>query len=479
MAIDFLLKNFNDVLFLHPAATVYVVSGKFYLNKKAQEITGFKDEDFSSIDDWFRAAFNDDIDKTKELYYKAKKAGFPKVDRVLFKRADGQKRVIDFQGKTIGDVEVWHLNDVTEVIETEQRFSVLFNHSSDPHLLLGEDGVIDCNEAMVRMMNADGKDQLLTLHPATFSPEYQPDGQLSRVKSIDMDAQALKKGFHKFDWVHRRVTGEEFSVEVNISSVNLGSKQVFLIVIHDLTEKNETQARILTSAKMATLGEMASNIAHEINNPLAVIQAYAHRIKKQFVVDKVLKEDVLNSVDKINQTVSRISKIIKGLRSFARDSDDLGFETLDLKSIFAETLDICAERMKNGGITIDVNIDENIFVRGQSVQLSQVFMNLIGNSADAIGVLPEKWIKVSSETNENLVTLRFSDSGTGIPGLIVQNMMRPFFTTKEVGKGTGLGLSISKGIVESHGGTFKYETFKGHTSFVITLPVCQIVHQAA
>jgi C4-dicarboxylate-specific signal transduction histidine kinase len=100
-------------------------------------------------------------------------------------------------------------------------------------------------------------------------------------------------------------------------------------------------------------------------------------------------------------------------------------------------------------------------------------MNLISNSLDAVSKLDEKWISIAAENMNGRIVLRFSDSGVGITDHVVDNMMRPFFTTKEVGKGAGLGLSVSKGIIENHGGRFFYEMFEGRTSFVIDLPMCR------
>lgn len=456
--------------FHHPAATIYNVNNKFYLNEKAQEITGYSTDDFESVDDWFTTVYKENASVVKKKYINAKTANFPKVDRIEFPRKDGKIRIFDFNATVKGDLEIWHLSDVTDVILTEERFSILFNHSTEPHLLFDETGMLDCNEAMVRVMNADSKGQLLSVHPAVFSPERQPCGQLSSVKRKEMDSVAKKNGSHRFDWVLRKLTGEEFQVNVTVSAISLAGKQIYLSVVQDLTEAKENQAKILTSAKMATLGEMASNIAHEINNPLAVIYAFTHKIKKQLSTGAPDKSDILTSVDKINTTVNRISKIIKGLRFFARETDNMESEPLEVKSVVTETLDICHEKMKNHGVRIDVSIEEGLVVSGQSVQLSQVFMNLISNSFDAIMGLPEKWISVTSESYANTVLLRFSDSGTGIPSHIAENMMRPFFTTKEVGKGTGLGLSVSKGIVENHGGKFVYEIYRGQTSFLIELP---------
>ena len=129
------------------------------------------------------------------------------------------------------------------------------------------------------------------------------------------------------------------------------------------------------------------------------------------------------------------------------------------------------EKIKIKQIKIEHNIDPNLQVLVKPTQLSQVFMNLINNSIDAIENLPDPWIKIESEvTPDQYIMIRFTDSGNGIPHHIVEKIMQPFFTTKEIGKGTGLGLSISKGIIEEHKGQFSYDENALNTTFEIKIP---------
>lgn len=471
MSTGSLAKNLNDVLYFHPAATVFIHAGKMYLNHRAREITGYTDADFKSWEDWFRVVFREEADKVRENYQMAKETGFSKTGRIEFPRKDGQIRVFDFKVSVTGDTEVWHIDDVTDLILSEERFSILFNHSMDPYLIADTERVIDCNEATIDILGAKNKKEILDLSLYQFSPEKQPCGALSDDKIKTILSKIFENGRKRFDWVFKKLNGDEIQMQVSFNPVSVGGKRVLLVCLQDMTEAKSSQAKMMTSAKMSTLGDMAANIAHEINNPLAVISAYTYRLEKKIVSDFASNVELLSGVEKINATVHRITKIIKGLRSFARDADDVNYELLDVNTVVMETLDICLAKMKNYGIQVNVDLKEGWIVKVQAVQVSQVIMNLISNSFDAVESLDEKWISISSELSGGKVRLRVTDSGFGIPEHIAQNMMRPFFTTKGVGKGTGLGLCVSKGIIEDHGGAFMYELVSGHTSFVIELPL--------
>lgn len=131
--------------------------------------------------------------------------------------------------------------DVTERMQSEERFRVLFEQSSDAHLLVGADGVIDCNPAAVAMFGCTDKSEMLSLHPAAMSPERQPDGRLSREKKSGMDALARSQGGHRFDWVLRKKDGTYFPVEVALTPVTIGGQSVLLSVLHDLTERKRAE----------------------------------------------------------------------------------------------------------------------------------------------------------------------------------------------------------------------------------------------
>ena len=134
--------------------------------------------------------------------------------------------------------------DITERAQSEERFRVLFEQSSDAHLLFDDDGIIDCNNAAVAMLGVTDKSAVLALHPAVLSPEFQPDGQHSAVKCLAMDAAAYATGYHRFEWVHRKVDGTEFPVEVTLTPVTLQGKPVMLVVWHDLSERKRAEQQI-------------------------------------------------------------------------------------------------------------------------------------------------------------------------------------------------------------------------------------------
>ena len=129
---------------------------------------------------------------------------------------------------------------------TADRFRVLFEHSSDAHLIFDETGITDCNAATIDLLKATDKSQVLALHPAVLSPEYQPDGRRSLEKSKEMDGIATARGYHRFEWLHRKLDGEVFPVEVTLNAVEIGGRPALIVVWHDLTEIKRAGAELRT-----------------------------------------------------------------------------------------------------------------------------------------------------------------------------------------------------------------------------------------
>ncbi len=254
-----------------------------------------------------------------------------------------------------------------------------------------------------------------------------------------------------------------------------------LIVFRDITEHMKDTKRILEqqnlliqSSKMSALGEMAGGIAHEINNPLAIINSYADMLRDSLIEEKIDVPEALRRVEKILMTTKRIAKIIKSMKLFARDSENDPFEKTTLKQIVEVTLDLCREKFKVRGIELIVDeISIEICLECRAFQISQIVLNLLNNACDAIENAPQKWIKVSAKENAGQVEIVVEDSGPEIPLAVRNKILEPFFTTKEIDKGTGLGLSISKGLAEIHHGKLYLDQDPSHTRFVISLPVCQ------
>lgn len=238
-----------------------------------------------------------------------------------------------------------------------------------------------------------------------------------------------------------------------------------------LIEKDRDFQRSLSihRSRISSLGEMASGIAHEINNPLAIIkgkiQTVKHKLAEENKVDIVIAD-----LDKMDSTVDRISKIIKGLRTFARSDEKVPFQQISMQVLVQEVLDLCSTKLNSHGIQVRLkNIGQQVLTC-RSIQIQQVLVNLFNNSIYAIDNLPSKWIEVEVVEEESSTSIMVTDSGSGIPSEIASKIMDPFYTTKPVGEGTGLGLSISYSILKEHGGEFLYDKKCKNTRFILCLP---------
>ena len=360
-------------------------------------------------------------------------------------------------------------------VESEEHFRTLFECSPNPILFFGESGILDCNLAAVKILGGKNKAELLQQHPAEFSPEFQPDGRSSREKYVEMNRQAKENGFHRFDWRHKKIDSTEFTVEVTLAPTSLRDKPGLLVVWNDITELKEAAEKSFHSAKMATLGEMAGGVAHEINNPLAIIQGRTDLLIQSIERNKSFDEKwAMQSLKKITETCDRIAKIIKGMKTFSRNAERDPFDKVLIRNVIDDTLSVCGEKFKIHEVKLILDPIPEFYFNGRATQLSQILLNLLNNAYDAINGMNDKWIKISVyKKNETHFNIAVTDAGTGIPADIVNKLMQPFFTTKEVGKGTGLGLSISKGIVEEHKGKLFVDRSCVNTSFIVELPFYQ------
>ncbi|MFZ4404512.1 MAG: sensor histidine kinase [Pseudobdellovibrionaceae bacterium] len=246
-------------------------------------------------------------------------------------------------------------------------------------------------------------------------------------------------------------------------------------LLESMQKLGDSEKARLQSAKMASLGEMAGGIAHEINNPVSIIQGKAAMISRWVSNQQMDPEKIKASADKIVDTVQRIGKITKGLLVFARDSDSDPFRSADIVPVIENTIEMVREKMTKAGIEMILQQPASLNLDCRESQVSQVLMNLLGNAMDAIAGDTEskKWIEILSSLEDEYFILSVKDSGKGIPEAVVEKMMQPFFSTKEVNKGTGLGLSTAEGIARQHKGSLTYDADTGHTRFVFKIPLRQ------
>jgi nitrogen-specific signal transduction histidine kinase len=241
------------------------------------------------------------------------------------------------------------------------------------------------------------------------------------------------------------------------------------------TQLEQEKLKIIQASKLASLGEMSAGIAHEINNPLAIIDGQAQLLEKNIADQNKAK----GHIEKIHKNINRISTIVKGLKKFSRQSDQVVLTENSLEEIIKESIVIVEAKAKRHGVKISYeNKMNDSIINCDEIQLEQVIVNLIANAIDANNEIEDAWVKIISKEHRSCVEISVIDSGKGIPPHILTNLFNPFYTTKEVGVGTGLGLSISTSIIQEHRGSLEYKLNQGHTSFVITLPHLRIKNVA-
>ena len=243
-------------------------------------------------------------------------------------------------------------------------------------------------------------------------------------------------------------------------------------LIKERTEELEaSKEQLIQSSKMATLGRMVSGVAHEINNPLAIILMKIKVISVMLDDLNVKDIKIKDEIDRVTKTTLRIENIVKGLKSFSRLSIEDPFIPLSLRTIIQESLDLSTERLRTHRIELRLGSMPEVFILTRHGQLAQVILNLLNNAVDAIEGQNEKWVALDFGLFHSKIQISITDSGKGISQDIANKIMDPFYTTKEAGKGTGLGLSIAKGIVEDHGGNLWLEESSEFTKFVFEVPI--------
>ncbi|MCB0422069.1 MAG: PAS domain-containing protein [Bdellovibrionales bacterium] len=243
--------------------------------------------------------------------------------------------------------------------------------------------------------------------------------------------------------------------------------------IIDMTEKVEYEQRMLNersksiqASKLATLGEMAAGVAHEINNPLAVISGSANILPRHIQLGEL--NLAYDRIEKINRSVQRIAKIISGLQNFSRSSEHQKRSLCNLEDIITESISIAEIALNRQKVKITTDLDVKTPIYCDPLEIEQVLVNLINNAKDAMEGKQDRWLHIKAYEENQQIRIEVSDSGAGVSSEHVQEIFHPFFTTKPLGKGTGLGLSISLGIIKSHGGELVYVPERAHTTFLIS-----------
>lgn len=243
------------------------------------------------------------------------------------------------------------------------------------------------------------------------------------------------------------------------------------VVLHyqDITQQKKLRRQLLQSEKMAAIGTLAGGVAHEINNPLGGILAFAQLIMRELNEEHSCQSDL----KEIENAALRCKRIVQDLLEFSRQNPEEEMEVISLNDAIRKTLPLIKVQVKMGRLALDLKLaDELPQIFGNSHKLQQVFLNIVTNAAQAMGDLGRIDIKTFFDEARQRVGIEIADTGPGIPNENMNKIFDPYFTTKGQGEGTGLGLAISYSIIQEHNGdvTVKSELNKG-TAFIMSFPI--------
>ena len=241
-------------------------------------------------------------------------------------------------------------------------------------------------------------------------------------------------------------------------------------------ELREKQEQLVQAGKLATLGELTTGVAHELNNPLNNIGLFIGNAI-DLIELKAIDSDpqpILAELHNAMQQVRKATEIISHLRTFGRAAS-VSYEPIVIEPVMQSAISLMQEQLRLREIDVQLQFPaQELVVVGNAIQLEQVFLNLLTNARDAMADVNHKAIIITCTRQKNILAISFRDTGPGIPVGLEQRIFDPFFTTKEVGAGTGLGLSITYGIIKDHQGTITVENHPGEGAiFLIQLPLAQ------
>jgi C4-dicarboxylate-specific signal transduction histidine kinase len=238
---------------------------------------------------------------------------------------------------------------------------------------------------------------------------------------------------------------------------------------HELRDKQE---QLVQAGKLATLGELTTGVAHELNNPLNNIGLYVGNVIDRIHLGELHTEQALADLENAMGQVRKATEIISHLRTFGRAAP-ITLEAVDVDDVIERALSLMHEQLRLRAIEVELDLyPGELVVLGNPIQLEQIFINLLTNARDALEDSPRRVIRISSSNEGDRIRIVVADSGPGIPPEIASRLFDPFFTTKEVGAGTGLGLSITYSIVKEHGGEISLvESAAEGATFQVELPI--------
>jgi len=399
----------------------------------------------------------------------------------------------DSDGKPISILGISH--NITKrkkseesLAESETHYRTLFESADDAIFIIKDITFFKCNQKTLKIFGCS-RDDIIDSTPIDFSPPVQPDGRKSDEKAMEKINAAIDGKTQIFEWKHKKLNGQLFDCEINLSRVDLSTGYYIQAIVRDITErkqaekkKNVLESQLRQAQKMEAIGTLAGGIAHDFNNILSGIFGYS-QLAKMHIDDPV---KTTKNIDQIINGAQKATDLVKQILTFSRKSKH---EMQPLK-IFIEVKEAIKLLRSSIPSTIEIkeNIDSKATILADLTMIHQVVMNLCTNAYHSMrekgGVLSVT-LEETQISNTNIIPdlnilpgaylkLEVSDTGSGMSPETLDKIFEPYFTTKEIGEGTGLGLAVVLGIVDKHNGYIKAYSRPGKgTTFHVYFPVLE------
>ncbi len=357
----------------------------------------------------------------------------------------------------------------------QQRLVSAFDQVDEQVAIFGTDGTLLFANRAFRSFNAEICEAL--------PPHFTLRGFLN----TGLKQGAFPNVADKAAWVDEQMAhqnGSPYEIQRSGNCVLLATQSRIegigtVFSARDVTELRNSENQLIQASKLATLGEMATGVAHELNQPLGVIRMAATNCVKRIDKGKWDVDYLRSKLVRVGEQTSRAAQIIDHMRLFGRKADGV-HSPFDLRQSLTEILALARPKLSTGDVSLTLDLpDGTAFVMGERVIFEQVLLNLVSNAHDAIqssGETEGKIVVSASFDGEDGHVIKVTDNGGGVPEALLDKLFEPFFTTKDPGKGTGLGLSISFGTIRDMGGKLSVHNAQTGACFKICLPAFQ--HEA-
>jgi PAS domain S-box-containing protein len=447
------------------------------------------------LDELVKAIHPNDKNKVEKVLSRTIKDDIFRVMDYRIIRTDGSVRWVHAQwGPEYDDsgrlkAQFGFLQDLTEqkinenaLRESEKMYRTLLNASPEGIFIMDLNGrITEISDIILEIFGAGDKNEFIGVPFFHFIPSTE----VAKMKEILSNAKS-EGLIQNIEFILTRKNQSQFICELSITLIQEadGRPDAYMAILRDISQRKKIEQQLNRSERMASLGEMASGMAHEINQPLLSITLGIENLLMKIQQVKAVDESYFhNKSEKIFEDILRVGRIIDHVRAFSRDHDEYISTSFDINESINNAISMISEQFKHHGITLNIQLDEKIHpIIGNTYRFEQVILNLLTNAKDTLEETKKtskldfkKTIVIRTYHDDHTNFIEVKDNGNGIKPDVIDRIMLPFYTTKSESKGTGLGLSISFGIIKELKGSIDVESNSvSGTIFRISLPIPEI-----